>query len=327
LLILGTIDIVDSIKTASESQSTDAAISSLDKFLALDITDAAVLGSINFTDLSTCFVKLLALNNAEINIKITKSIAEAAKVEQQRAHFTNADLVKHLLAILKFQSTSNESIDLTIQTCRALGNICFVNDAAKALITDVNGDETLIGLFDQDFDGVEDDDLKKQYYKARGGLVSNYLIGLESEETIKRTIDLGLLDKITVILEKSSKDVDKYDALLLHSLPPLSILTENMSDLNFDPNLNKILAHTLKVCTNPEIAELILELLNYQAENDDVKLLLAKEGLCEMIYILLEKNKEKVHTNNSKALMKSACDLIIIILTGGRLIDVAITGC
>lgn len=51
---------------------------------------------------------------------------------------------------------------------------------------------------------------------------------------------------------------------------------------------------------------------------DDVKLLLAKEGLCETIYKLLEKYKTLASTSEARALMKLACDLIVLILTGGR---------
>lgn len=54
---------------------------------------------------------------------------------------------------------------------------------------------------------------------------------------------------------------------------------------------------------------------------DDVKLLLAKEGLCETIYKLLEKYKTLASTSEARALMKLACDLIVLILTGGRRVN------
>lgn len=60
---------------------------------------------------------------------------------------------------------------------------------------------------------------------------------------------------------------------------------------------------------------------NYQKNEifyspDDVKLLLAKEGLCETIYKLLEKYKTLASTSEARALMKLACDLVVLILTG-----------
>lgn len=51
---------------------------------------------------------------------------------------------------------------------------------------------------------------------------------------------------------------------------------------------------------------------------DDVKLLLAKEGLCETICTLLEKYKTCANTSEARALMKLACDIVVLILTGGN---------
>lgn len=51
---------------------------------------------------------------------------------------------------------------------------------------------------------------------------------------------------------------------------------------------------------------------------DDVKLQLAKDGVCETIYRLLETYKTLANTSEARALMKLACDLIVLILTGGK---------
>lgn len=49
-----------------------------------------------------------------------------------------------------------------------------------------------------------------------------------------------------------------------------------------------------------------------------MKLQLAKDGVCETIYRLLETYKTLANTNEARALMKLACDLIVLILTGGK---------
>lgn len=51
---------------------------------------------------------------------------------------------------------------------------------------------------------------------------------------------------------------------------------------------------------------------------DEVKLQLAKDGVCETIYRLLETYKTLANTNEARALMKLACDLIVLILNGGN---------
>lgn len=50
---------------------------------------------------------------------------------------------------------------------------------------------------------------------------------------------------------------------------------------------------------------------------DDIKLLMAKEGACELLFNLLEEHKDLVLGEKGKALMKLACDLIVLIITGG----------
>lgn len=45
---------------------------------------------------------------------------------------------------------------------------------------------------------------------------------------------------------------------------------------------------------------------------------MAKDGVCETIYRLLETYKTLADTNEARALMKLACDLIVLILTGGK---------
>lgn len=48
--------------------------------------------------------------------------------------------------------------------------------------------------------------------------------------------------------------------------------------------------------------------------------MLAQEGLCETIYKLLEKYKTQATTSEARALMKLACEIVVLILTGGELL-------
>lgn len=50
---------------------------------------------------------------------------------------------------------------------------------------------------------------------------------------------------------------------------------------------------------------------------DEIKSLLAKEGVCELLFSLIEQHRHKVNDDDSRAVMKMACDLIVVILTGG----------
>ncbi|EDS35484.1 conserved hypothetical protein [Culex quinquefasciatus] len=262
-------------------------------------------------DIKGDLLELLGLDDRAVQVQVARCIAEVAKTEAQRDKFTKEDVIGKLVSLL---SVDAGSLELTIQVCRALGNICYANDEARSIIKTTKGDERIFALLDLDVDTDEDD--KDQFVRVRCGLVSNYLLG--SDDIAERAVELKIVGKIEKILARCVSDVDKYEDLLLNILPPLSILTEQISELYFEPSLNKLIAQILAKCTNPDLAESCLALLHFSAQNDDVKLLLAEEGLCETIYKLLEKYKTFANTDEARVLMKLACDLIVLILTGDK---------
>ncbi|XP_058459530.1 GTPase-GDP dissociation stimulator vimar isoform X2 [Malaya genurostris] len=264
-------------------------------------------------DIKADLLDLLSLDDLAVRVQVARCIAEVAKTESQRDKFTKEDIIRKLISFLSNEADSR-TLELNTQVCRALGNICYANDEARNIIKATKGDECIFSLLDLDLD--TDDEDKDQFVRVRCGLISNYLLG--SDDIAERAVELQIIGKIEKILVRCVVDVDKYEDLLLNTLPPLSILTEQISDLYFEPSLNKVIAQILAKCTNPDLAESCLALLHYEAQNDDVKLLLAEEGLCETIYKLLEKYKTFANTDEARVLMKLACDLIVLILTGDK---------
>lgn len=283
-------------------------------------------GNLDDYELKTNCVKFLESNDSssKIYVLVAKLIAELTKTTKQRTNFSEIDIIELLINLLSTttQSTAktSESWELIVQLCRALGNILFSNDAARTLVYDYDGGKALVGLFDIKIADVRaagrtvDEILI--FAKVRCGVVSNYLLG--KEEISQKSLELKLIDKIKTIMEECLENQFESD-MLENLMPPLNILTEQVSDLNFEPEINILITRILKTCTNSDLAETCLELLQYQAENDDVKLLLAKEGLCESIYVLLEKYKNFVGSVETRSLMKLSCDLIVLILTGGEI--------
>lgn len=251
----------------------------------------------------------------ELQRELSKCIAEITKGDVQRVKFTDAGIINGLLRnVAKLSETSSPAVlEMIVQSCRALGNICYMNDAARTLIVQSkDGEATLLRLLDHGNDNAT-------FYKVRCGLISNYLLG--EEDISKRCLEQGhLMDKLERIIDKCAVEASEgrplNEDLLMNILPPLSILTENVSDLNFDSALNQNLARILSHSQSLELGEICLELLHYQAENDEVKLVLAKGGVCQTIFELLEKHKERPKTDDARAVMKLACDLIVLVLTG-----------
>lgn len=51
---------------------------------------------------------------------------------------------------------------------------------------------------------------------------------------------------------------------------------------------------------------------------DDTKLLLAKNAVCELVFNHVEQHKAEVNDENSREVLKMVCDMIVLVLTGGK---------
>lgn len=164
------------------------------------------------------------------------------------------------------------SMEYVIQACRALGNIFYQNDEAREILVRLDGDATLLRLLDVTAAAVPACSAADfmQFTAVRCGLIANYLVG--GELVAKRAIDLGIMAKIERLVVEATGDaaaVERNEDLVLNVLPPLTILTENVPDMVFEPELNRRLVRILGASTNADIAEMCLDLLHYQAENGE----------------------------------------------------------
>lgn len=132
----------------------------------------------------------------------------------------------------------------------------------------------------------------------------------------------------------------------MHSLLILGILND-ANIIFLDERVMKILINILSTDTSSELSEMCLELLHGQAEDgtflytfnlviyhnnvkcclvlihidilENAKLILAKAGVCELLLKLLEKHSPYCTDEETRSVLKIACNLIVLILTGGML--------
>lgn len=244
-----------------ESTPATKQIELLDKIGGIDPT------VVQETRLNEDFLHLLKCpsTSIEVRTKVAKCIADITKTDAQRKNFTETEVMRCLVdAITSINQTTH--MELVVQICRALGNIFYQNDEALDILMKISGDEALIKLLDVSRKDVQgSDETLTQFVNVRCGLISNYLVG--GEPVAKRAMELNIMSKVERIIGECSIDVESSEDLLLNILPPLSILTENVPDLNFIPALNQQLVKILGESKNPDIAEMCLDLLHYQAEN------------------------------------------------------------
>jgi hypothetical protein len=269
-------------------------------------------------DIKNICLDLLAKyeNTPSINLLTVKCIAEATKNLNQRKKFSNSDVLEKLMDMLNTALT-NRDIELVSQLCRAFGNIFYSNDDSRNIIFHHDGGQTLFKILDVTNKEIMNLDDLETFSKVRSGVLSNYLLG--NEELSQKAIEMKIIEKIQSRIDDALNPYN--DTLLGHLLPLLSILTEQVSDLIFNTEIIVCIAKIFKQSTSADVTESCLELFQCQAcENDEIKLILAQQNVCEHIFESLDKYKTFTGNVDTKSLTKLSCDLIVLILTGGNLI-------
>lgn len=259
----------------------------------------------------------------EILVLAADAIAEIAKSDENRKVLTDKEVTSFLLSLFKYKN-----VPLTIQSCRALGNICFENESARELIGK-DGLRTLISVITF---GKVSKDAKLQMVAC--GFMLNLL--MSNDDLQKAALEYDILSLMTDILNQQLKDFEAHEDCCTHILLTLNMLTDHMIDTWLSEDLCSVLVAILKISKNPEISIICLEIIHGQLENskcnyivvftdnfiinviDDTKLFLAKKGICELVYELVEKYKDRVDDEESRAALKMACDIIVLVLTGGE---------
>ncbi|KAB0792437.1 hypothetical protein PPYR_14396 [Photinus pyralis] len=243
----------------------------------------------------------------EIALLVTEGVAELAKTEENRNVLTTESVIKFLTCGL----TGTD--DLVVQTCRALCNICYDNEAARVLI----GSEGLVTLISI----VKRNSFSKNFklLNVAYAFTLNLLMG--NDELQKLAIKYDILSTMESTLKLSANDLANSEDCCSHLLLTLNLLTDHLVDTQLSDEFCCTLIDVLKLSTHPETCVICLEILHMQLENNDTKLLLAKSGVCELVFELVEKYKHRVDDEDSRAALKMACDIIVLILTGDEPMD------
>ncbi|XP_033219171.1 rap1 GTPase-GDP dissociation stimulator 1 [Belonocnema kinseyi] len=250
------------------------------------------------------FLQLLNHNSEVIAAKTAKTIAEIAKTEFGRKKCTNEEFVKNLIELLK-----SHDLELLTQTSRALGNICYENVKGKTIIRENEGLKNILKVLKRGID-LEEKEGAEYLRNVATGFLLNYLVDQSRLE--KEVIKEEVVPAICSILEL---DGIKTREAAMQALLTLGVL--NDSGIQFlDDRLSIILVEILASDTSSEFSEMCLEVLHGQADDENAKLLLAKAGVCELLLKLLEKHGPRCTDEETRSVLKVACNLIVLILTG-----------
>ncbi|KAG5893659.1 hypothetical protein JTB14_028813 [Gonioctena quinquepunctata] len=272
-------EIIDNLKTIL-AQSSDIELNNVDVLCAL-----------------------LKIDKNEILKLIAEVIAELAKTETNRKFLTNEEVISKLLKQL-----NNTDTDVVLHVIRALGNICFENEESCKIISKFGIDKFLSILKS---DSNRSDSLLTT--KTAGLLMNIFNL---HDGLIRAALKNDIMPILEQLLRKYSKYKNETTVNFL-----LSVLNniENYldeQDIPFTESLCQVVVEIFQTTTKPEMSVMAMEIFHGQSEKDEIKTLLAKEGVCELLFELIEKYRHQVNDEDSRSLLKMACDLIVVILTG-----------
>ncbi|KYM97891.1 Rap1 GTPase-GDP dissociation stimulator 1-B [Cyphomyrmex costatus] len=250
------------------------------------------------------FLTLLGHKSKQIVAKTAKAIAEIAKTDRGREKCTNFELIRVLINLLK-----EEDIDILTQTSRALGNICYENETGKNLIREQDGLKVILALLKK---GIASGNVKGASFlrNVAAGVLLNFLV--DQEILYKKALEEDMVPIICSILEEDGINGDESAVQVLLILGILN----DVNIIFLDERLTRVLVDILASETSSELSEMCLDILHGQAEDENAKLLLAKAGVCELLLKLLEKHGPQCTDEETRSILKVACNLIVLILTG-----------
>lgn len=269
-----------------------------------------VLSESQNIELSTTdvFEVLLENKNCDVVLLSLKCIAELSKQEENRKAFTVDTIISQLIRL-----SAKREVNEIYHCFRALGNISYENNVARNIIG-ANGVQKLIFTINE---------IAKVWILNDNTNLMTVLCGcllniLTSHDTLQKVaLNNGIIETSKVVLSKSIEAFEKQEDCIIYLLQMLSFASDHMVDQWMSEELCTLLVNIVRISENMEISVLCLDILRQQSDNDDLKFSLAKLGTCELVYDLVEKYGNQIEDEDSRAALKLACDLIVLILTGG----------
>ncbi|XP_014276992.1 GTPase-GDP dissociation stimulator vimar [Halyomorpha halys] len=268
----------------------------------------------NSIDLCQCakdVAAFLGCGIVEVETKAAETLAELCKNEAPRSTLSNNEVIVPLINLL-----SSPCKEAKNQACRAIGNICFDNNDARAFVFENNGLAEIVEVLRSS----SLPDCEQLRTNAAGCLLN---VIMAQEYVYSKVIEMGVMEVLYDLLT-FGVNTKQSEETAIHIYVILGLLTDTgLGTVCLTEKLCEATVKVLAESTNGELSELCVELLHTQAENEDVRLHLAKAGLCELLIELLEKHGKLADDDETRNLLKMACDLIVIILNGDASMEIA----
>ncbi|XP_048256916.1 rap1 GTPase-GDP dissociation stimulator 1-like isoform X1 [Haliotis rufescens] len=249
---------------------------------------------------------LINSSDSSFTSKCAQLVAELAKTESLRGPLVERGFVPPLLQLL-----NDKDVQLATQGCRALGNICYDNDAGRNAVEEANAMKQLLDL------------LRTQ--------LKNDAEGADRLRTIACGFLLNLTNTHEALQEKAlEEDVLKLldQCLQLHltdqGLTNMTLLTiSSIADSDYgkemisESEMPKTLVTVLASKEGESHQDTILDLLISLADSDKIKDTLADTSLSNHLIKIIQCNTGR-SDDDSLQCVKMASDLLVSLLVGDK---------
>uniref|UniRef100_A0A0A9YZP0 Rap1 GTPase-GDP dissociation stimulator 1-B n=2 Tax=Lygus hesperus TaxID=30085 RepID=A0A0A9YZP0_LYGHE len=275
------------------------------------ISNAENTDSIDSIQYAKEVAAFLGCRIVEVETKAAEALAELCKTEAPRISLSNDQVIAPLVRLL-----SSPLPETRNQACRAIANICFDNNDARNCVFSCNGLVDIVEVLRMSAFPDSDTRLRTN---AVGCLLN---VIMSQDQLYAKVLEMGVMDILCDLLTYGISTKQEEETAV-HIFVILGLLTDTGSSVSISEKLCAVTVKILSESANGELSELCVELLHSQAENEDVRLHLAKAGLCELLIELLEKHGRLADDDETRNLLKMACDLIVTILNGDASMELA----
>lgn len=299
--------------TGSDTQfSTEKLLSSLNAVISkikveVGNSKQVIIEELLANDIIISITILLKKTNSlpvSVTEKLCEIIAELAKDDAARKLCSNSSIISPLVELI-----SHKNEEIVIQSCRALGNICYENDSARGIVKDLRGVEKIVLLLQKLLDLNEmPDNLRTVASGCLFNMTDTY------EDTQDQALQAGIVDILLQYLHRFHKN----EEVATHCLVVLNCLADLESGqkrLMEKTSLESLIDLFGKEFPDDSL-ESLLELFGNLAENDNIKLFLAENGFCERNLQLIRNHQQRSRDEESLIMLKTMYDIIILVLTG-----------
>ncbi|KAF0302805.1 Rap1 GTPase-GDP dissociation stimulator 1 [Amphibalanus amphitrite] len=205
--------------------------------------------------------------------------AELAKREENRARLSVPSLLRRLVEVLAAAGEPKEDVDDLVQPCRALGNLCYEGEPARAGLLEPPGPAALTAAV------LKATTAGKEGVRARevaSGLVLNFINDYQAG--VDWAVDSESLNRLIA----SCCDDVTQSSLLRHTLVAAAVVVDSPRR---EALLGSRLAALLAVCLlpqrEPSVLEEALETAAAWCPHDEARLALAHGGVADSLVCLL----------------------------------------